>query len=184
MSWCVSRPPPPCARTMRSSATRGTGQFRLNELILASAIVVIGRACAFRRYHGSAERILRRTLHSERRALVRLLDALQNESADALGRFARRFAGKRVTAVSVIFLKTPAQLEAAGRNLAKAAPLARDYLEDVRDALLRRSVPFPPNRAAVLVFSSWRLSSNCVAVIRMPSRISSGSKPVTTIGTL
>src|SRR5579864_1370911 len=104
MSWCVSRPPPPCASTMRSSATRGTGQFRLNELILASAIVIVGRARAFRRYHGRAERILRRALHRERGALVRLLDALQDESADAFRRLARRLARKWEAQVGVIFL--------------------------------------------------------------------------------
>ena len=73
MSWCVSRPPPPCASTMRSSATRGTGQLRLNMVILASAIVIVGCARAFGRYHGRAERIFRRTFDAERRTLVRLL---------------------------------------------------------------------------------------------------------------
>src|SRR5208283_6006200 len=108
MSWCVRRPPPPCARTMRSSATRGTGQLRLNAGVLASAIVVIGRACAFRRYHGSAQRILRRTFHGEGRTLVRLLDALQDETADALRGFAGGLARKGEAAVSVILLKTAA----------------------------------------------------------------------------
>jgi hypothetical protein len=77
---------------------------------------------------------------------------LQNESADALRRLARRLARKGVAQIGVMFLKTPAQLEAAGRNLAQAAPLPRGDLEYFRDPLLRRSIPFPANRAAVLVF--------------------------------
>src|SRR5579859_6904418 len=118
---------------MRSSATRGTGQLRLNEVVLTSAIVIVGRARTFGRYHRRAERIFRRTLHGERRAFVRLLDALQNQSADALGRFPRRFAGVREAAVSVVFLKAPAQLESAGGDLAQSAPLSRSNLEHFRD---------------------------------------------------
>src|ERR1700751_2414548 len=125
---------------MRSSATRGTGQLRLNEVILASAIVVVGRARAFRRYHGSAERIFRRALHGKRRAVVRLLDALQNQSADALRRFVRRFARKWEAAVGIVSLKTPAQLEAAGGNFAQAAPLPWGDFENLRNRLLRRAV--------------------------------------------
>src|SRR5579871_2616155 len=110
MSWWVRRPPPPCASTMRSSATRGTGQLRLNGLILASAIVIIGRARALRRYHGSTERILRGALNRERRTLVRLLDALQNQSADAIRRLMRDFTRKGEAAVCVVFLEASAQL--------------------------------------------------------------------------
>src|SRR5579871_2672575 len=103
MSWWVRRPPPPCASTMRSSATRGTGQLRLNEVILASAIVIIGRARAFGRYHGSAQRIFRRALYRKRGALVRFLDALQNQAADALRRFASRLAGEWKSQVGIVF---------------------------------------------------------------------------------
>src|SRR5579864_4420649 len=119
MSWCVRRPPPPCASTMRSSATRGTGQLRLNEVILASAIVIVGRARALGRYHGRAQRIFRRALHGECRAFVRLLDALQNQSADALRRFTRRLAREGEAAVGIVLLKAPAKLEAARQNLAE-----------------------------------------------------------------
>src|ERR1700760_3898048 len=106
---------------MRSSATRGTGQLRLNVLLLASAIVIVGRACPFRRYHGSAERIFRCALHGKCPALVRLLDALQNQSADALGRFLRRFAVEWEAAVGIILLKSTFELESAIGNLAEAA---------------------------------------------------------------
>src|SRR5262249_34506516 len=116
MSWCVSRPPPPCASTMRSSATRGTGQLRLN--VLTSAIVIVSSACAFRRYHRRTQRILRGALHGESRALVRLLDALQDESADALRRLTRGLAGEREAPVGIVFLKSSAQLKATRRNFA------------------------------------------------------------------
>src|SRR6266576_4250567 len=151
MSWCVRRPPPPCASTMRSSATRGTGQLRLNEVILASAIVIVGRARPFGRYHRRAQRIFRRALHGKRRAFVRLLDALENQAADALRRLARRLAGEGKAAVSVVLLKAPAKLEAARRNFAKAAPLPGNNFEYFRDRLLRRTVPFPAHRACVLI---------------------------------
>jgi hypothetical protein len=49
--------------------------------------------------------------------LVRLLDALQNQSADALGRFVHRFAGVREAAVGIMFLESSAQLKTAGGNL-------------------------------------------------------------------
>src|SRR5579862_1582271 len=101
---------------MRSSATRGTGQLRLNEVILASAIVIVGRARALRRYHGSAQRIFRRALHGKGRAVVRFFDALQNQAADALRRLAGRFTGKRKAEVGVILLKLSAKLEPAGRD--------------------------------------------------------------------
>src|SRR5581483_2004740 len=137
---------------MRSSATRGTGQLRLKGLILASAIVIVGRARALRRYHRSAQRILRRALHREGRALVRLLQALQNHSADALGRFLRRLSVEWEAEVGVVFLKASAQLKAAGRNFSQAAPLPRADLKYFRDGLLRRPIPFPPHRARVLIF--------------------------------
>src|SRR5579864_5381961 len=152
MSWCVRRPPPPCASTMRSSATRGTGQLRLNEVVLASAIVIVGRARAFRRYHGSAEWILRRALHGKRRALVRLFDALQNQSADALRRFFGRFTGEREAAIGIIFLKASFELEAARGNFAETAPLARNNLKNLCNRLLCWAVPFPANRAHILIF--------------------------------
>src|SRR6201998_4705948 len=138
---------------MRSSATRGTGQLRLNAGVLASAIVVVGRACAFRRYHRSAQRIFRRALHGKRRAVVGFLDALQNQSADALRRLVRGFARKWEAAVRIVFLKSSAQLEAAGRNLSKAAPLAGSYFKNFGDCLLRRAIPFAPHGARVLILT-------------------------------
>src|ERR1035437_73540 len=152
MSWWVRLPPPPCARTMRSSATRGTGQLRLNTLIrLPPAIVVIGRAGALRRNHGSAERVFRRALDRKCRTLVRLLDALQNQPADALRRLARRFARKREAAVGIILLKAAAQLKAAGRNFTQTPPLAVHHLEDLDNTFLCGAVAFAARGARVLV---------------------------------
>src|SRR5205807_4567662 len=99
---------------MRSSATRGTGQLRLKGLIFASAIVVVSRARALGGYHRGSQRVFRRALHGESRALARLLESLQNQSADALGLFFCRLAGKREAAVGIVFLKTSAQLKTAG----------------------------------------------------------------------
>src|SRR5580700_6814947 len=108
---------------MRSSATRGTGQLRLNAGVLASAIVVVGRARAFGRYHGRAQRIFRRALHGKGRTLVRLLDALENQAADALRRFASRLAGERKAAVGVVLLRTSSELKSARRDFAQPTPL-------------------------------------------------------------
>ena len=91
--------------------------------------MIVGRACAFGRNHGRAQRIFRRALHGKRRAFVRLLDALENQAADALRRLARRLAGEGKAAVSVVLLKAPAKLEAARRNFAKAAPLPGNNFE-------------------------------------------------------
>src|SRR5579864_4381801 len=152
MSWCVSLPPPPCASTMRSSATRGTGQLRLNEVVvLTSAIVIVSSTRAFGRYHGRAQRIFRRALHGKCRTLVRFLDALQNQPTDAFGRFSRRLPSRRITAVGIVLLETSAQLESARGYFAQASPLARHDFEDLRDAILRWTIPFPPHRARVLV---------------------------------
>src|SRR5579871_71930 len=153
MSWWVRRPPPPCARTMRSSATRGTGQFRVKLVGLPSAIVIVGRARALRRYHGSAQRVLGRALYREGWTFVGLFDALENHPADAFGRFARRFAGEREAPVGVIFLEAPAQLEAAGRNLAQPPPLPRNNFEYFFDPLLCRTIPFPPHRPHILILN-------------------------------
>src|SRR4051812_5169886 len=53
------------------------------------AICVIGGACPFRRDHGRAERGLRRARPAELRAVVRLLESLEDQAADAEGRFLR-----------------------------------------------------------------------------------------------
>src|SRR5579864_5370207 len=137
---------------MRSSATRGTGQLRLYGLILASAKVIVGRARAFGRYHGSAQRIFGRALHSKGRTLVRLLEPLQNQSADALRRLLRGLASEGESAVGIVFLKSSAQLKTAGGNLAQAAPLSRRNFKYLRNSLLRRAIPFPAHGARVLIF--------------------------------
>jgi len=49
---------------------------------------------------------------------VRLLDSLQNQSADALGRFFRWLTGERKAAVGIVFLKASYELEAARRDFA------------------------------------------------------------------
>src|ERR1700758_2169702 len=151
MSWWVRRPPPPCARTMRSSATRGTGQLRLNELVLASAIVVVGRARSLGGNHRRAQRIFRRALHRKSGTLVGLLDALQDQSADALGRFARWLTRKWEAEVGIVLLKASAKLESTGGNFSQPAPLPRADLEHFCDSFLCRTISFPPDGACVLI---------------------------------
>ena len=180
------RPPPPCASTMRSSATRGTGQLRLNSpWRLASAIVIVGRAGALGGDHGRAERVLGRALHGERRALVRLLDALQDQAADALGGLVRAAApmnGKRRFGVE--FPEASAQPEAAGRESRRCRATARCRLRTLRRS---SSAPGDSLRAARRGCTGSRLRRGrlraALTAIRMPSSRSSGSKPVTTIGT-
>src|SRR5579872_1007398 len=149
MSWWVRRPPPPCASTMRSSATRGTGQLRLN--VLTSAIVIVGCARALRRYHGRAQRILGRALHCKGWTFVRLFDSLQNQSADALRRFAGRLTLEGEAEVGIVFSKTSAKLKSASRDFSEAAPLPGSYFENLCNAFLRRAIPFPPHGSRVLI---------------------------------
>ena len=104
-----------------------------------------------RKIHGSAERVFRRAFHGKGRTIVRFLDALQNQSADALRRFARGNARERESQIRVVFLKAATKLEAAGGNLSQAAPLARSDFKDLSDRLLRLTIPFPLYRSAVLI---------------------------------
>jgi hypothetical protein len=93
-------------------------------------------------------------------------------------------ARERKAAVGIVFLKASAKLKSAGRNLAQPAPLPV--------TTSNTSMMFPA-RAGSLP-AAWRARTGsrlrggllpvALTVIRIPSRISSGSKPVTTIGTL
>src|SRR3954462_7964730 len=134
---------------MRSSATRGTGQLRLN--VLTSAIMVVSGARAFGRFHGRAQRIFRRALYHERRAFVWFLKALQNHPADAFRRLARGLAGKWKASVGIVLLKASTELKSARGDFAEPSPLPRADLEHFRNGLLRRTVPFPAHRASILI---------------------------------
>src|ERR1700689_4388205 len=120
---------------MRSSATRGTGQLRLNSVIglaimtFASAILIVSRARALRRDHGRAKRILRRALHRKRRTLVGLLDPLQNQPANALRRLVSHFARERKAPVGIMFLKSSPQLKSTRGYFSQATPLPVHHLK-------------------------------------------------------
>ncbi len=95
--------------------------------------------------------MLRIALRAEGRTIVRLLDALQNLTADAdLG-----LVGIDLLHVEKLFriviAELPAQLVTAFWNGAYSAPLAIGNFKDVGDKLLRRLVPFPVQDARVFV---------------------------------
>src|SRR5579863_6022937 len=71
---------------MKSSAGRGTGQLRFTSFMGTSSVEIVGRACAFGRYHRRAERGFRSAASSKSRALKRLLQPLQDQTGDAFTR--------------------------------------------------------------------------------------------------
>ncbi len=86
-------------------------------------------------------------------------------------------------ALGVVLAEFVAQPVAALRDCADAAPFAVADLEHLADQLLRDGVALALTTrgywfsTSCVPFSSWR------TVISVPSRMSSGSKPVMTIGT-
>src|SRR5262245_14511048 len=103
-------------------------RHRLGWLAEAS-VVVIGRTRAFRRHHGSAERVLWRAGFPEGRALVRLLEPLEDQPADADVRFRHAKALDGEALFRIKFGISVAQAVAALRDRADAAPLAIGNLE-------------------------------------------------------
>src|SRR4029078_605635 len=106
------------------------------------SICVISRTRAFGRNHCRSERMFRRAFLSERRALVRLLHALQDKPADTqrgllgvdLLNFEQPFC--------IEFPKLIPQFKTTLGNRSDAAPLAITDFENLVDQVLGRSVSF------------------------------------------
>ena len=174
-----------CLRRACSEFGRSIGYDLVQRCRLQMPPVgVVRSARALGRHHGRAQRMLRRAQRAEGRAIVRLLDAAQNLAADADLRLERGDLGNVEELLRVVRGKLLAQAVAAAGDGADAAPLAVADLEDLADQLLRRqiadlgrgcaSIGSPPPRGPLPV---------ACTVISTPSRMSSGSNPVTTIGT-
>jgi len=132
------------------------------------SIPVIRRARAFARHHGRAERMLRGAARAEGRAFVRFDLSLQNQAAETLGGFVNMMVGQAEFFFGVERGVGVVQAEAALRNFADAAPLARHDLENLADKLLRRLVAFAAHGAGVLIFNLGRPDSNCCTTISTP----------------
>src|SRR5262249_48430698 len=100
---------------------------------LMPAVGKIGRTGAFRGNHRGTQGILWCTLLAERGAVVRLLEALQDQAADANSGFLRVEAIYFKDAFGIVIVKLGPQPVAALWNSADSAPLAITDLESLVD---------------------------------------------------
>ena len=95
--------------------------------------MVISGAGAFRRHHRRPERVFRRAGFSEGRAVVRLLEPLKDQSADADARLGDLNAFDVEPLFRIKLGIGGAEPKAALRNRSDASPLAVGDFEDVAD---------------------------------------------------
>src|SRR6266436_6791346 len=114
---------------------------------------VIRGAGAFSGHHGRAPRSLRCAKRPESRAIVRLLNPLQDPPADT----DRRLFGIDLfhfeEPLGIMIAKFIAQSEAAFRNGSDSAPFAVADLEHFRHQGLRRPISAAFDRAGILIFN-------------------------------
>ena len=128
--------------------------------------------------------MLRIAERAEGGAVVRLLDAAQDFAADADVRLERGDLGDVEELLGVVRGELLAQAVAAHRDGADAAPLAVAHLEDFADELLRGQIAGLVEDARVLVFDDGAALFELLDGHQHALRMSSGSKPVTTMGAL
>ncbi len=166
----------------RSSPIPQRHQIRILQM---PPVRVVRRARALGRHHGRTQRMLRRALGPERRTIMRLLDPLQNLPA-------MQTAGSIVSIASTLEQllprRTPGTPRAAGSRSAESSPrpatCGRITSKHLRDQFLRRAICRPARAPANTGSPPPRaLLPAAAPAISTPSRMSSGSKPVTTIGT-
>src|SRR5450830_944080 len=167
ISWCVSCPPPPCASMTCGYRLIGIGQLGPHSKAFGSSAMSVALPCLchrrqppvaevrgtrpFRRHHRCAQRLLRRAPCAKRAALVRPFQPLQDEAADALGRFVDNAIGhveSRFRIECAVGLPEP---QATPGDLPDPPPLAVDDLEHLAHRVLRRHVALAPDRARVLI---------------------------------
>src|SRR5512139_806808 len=92
ISWCVSLPPPPCARSTFGYCSIGMGHINalpffdsdaMDSVRRPFAIVIVSRACALGRDHCGPHRAFGCAPAAKCRAFMRLPDPLQDQSAHA-----------------------------------------------------------------------------------------------------
>src|SRR5262249_32855617 len=105
-----------------------------------TAVGVVGGTGSFSGYHRGTQRPLGGAFFAKRGAFVRLLQALQDLPADAHRRFLSFQVVYFKEAFGVVIPVLVAQLVAALRDQADAAPLAVADLEHLLDQFLRRGV--------------------------------------------
>src|SRR6185437_13116898 len=157
MSSADMAPPPPWPITTNGVSRRGTGQVHESKSNVVtshhfeSAVRVVGGARTFGRHHRGAERVARRALLAERRALVRLDQALQHLAGAAQWRLVGADVADREAVFGVELGVPVGEFPAAPRDHPDAAPGPVGHLEDVAQHRHRRLVAFGPYGAGVRV---------------------------------
>src|SRR5579885_445869 len=154
ISCALSFPPLPCPSTTVLRGVNGGGQESVKSFGMAhqvTSVVVIGGAGPLGRNHGGAQRRLGRALFRERRAVVRLLHALQHQPADARLRLLGPDAFHFEPPPRVELLKLRPQPVAALRDHADAPPRPVAGLEHLEHPALRLRVAFPRDRPGILI---------------------------------
>src|SRR5262245_23751443 len=111
------------------------------------SVGVISRASALGRNHCRAERMLWSAAFSKRRTIMRLLDTLQHQAADALVRLEGCYLFDIKQTFGVMFSKFPPQFVATLGNRANTPPLSVAHFEHLIDELLGGRVPLSFNDA-------------------------------------
>ncbi len=187
MSWCVSLPPPPCASSTRVSgreAGRRAGRVRI-VFHGRAAVAVVGGAGAFARNHGRAQRVLRRAARAEGRALVRLLQALQDQAADALGGFLGTWPDATPNARSRVERRV-GLAQAAGRSRGSRRCRATCAGRPRRPRRCARCAGRLPSRRTARLYwfsTSARPLSSCSTPCGCPAGYPAARSRSTTIGT-
>ena len=168
-------------REVRDDLMKRVGALRLQ----VAAVGVVRGAGALSGDHGRAERMLRIAERAEGGAVVRLFDAPQDLAADADLGLQRGDLGDVEELFGVVRGRT---LHAGGSRswgwCRCRAICGRRLRTLCRSSLLRGQIALAGRGCASTDSRpSPRPSSSCLMVISMPSRMSIGSKPVTTMGT-
>jgi hypothetical protein len=128
-------------------------------------------------------RVLRRTRRAERGAVVRLLEATEDLSADAGRRLQSLDGVNRETPLGIELAQLSAQPKAALGNGADPSPPSIADLEDRPHELSGRGISVGPDHASVLFLHARLPALEPSHRPEHPSSRSSGSNPVITMGT-
>src|SRR6266511_3282651 len=115
------------------------------------SVRVISRASPFGRYHGGAQRVLRRALFTECGAIVRLFHAFQNKPADANIRLFGIDLVRLENAFGIVITKFITQFVTAFWNRTDTSPFSVAHFEHLIHELLRGAVTVALDHAPILV---------------------------------
>ena len=144
----------------------------------------ISSTCTFGRNHWRTKRTLGCALFSESRALNGFFNSLQYFSCNAQRRLFSYNIFNIKYLLSIIIRIFIFQLKTTCRNVANTSPLSVCSFKNFCEQVLCCNISFFCNYPAVLILNFGFSDSSCFTVRRIPCKISIGSKPVTTIGTL